>query len=217
MYIYLNSNNNSGFHTNNKGTDFVVTLPTSYFFSRNESWQIGLIDIYMETEPPLIHRRSATDSTEQDETSREEEPTEVVNTSPNSPPSTGITSDDGENNTSMADISTRTPGNAVNSMESTDTINLSYSDLNTKLNSILLLCCDVVEPSVLNGTQLNILSSVRLKDCQEGVFQPGHVRYIPLTQERLCNVHLYLKDSAGNSVTVPNLVTHCTLHIRRRI
>ena len=143
MYIYLNSTDYSGFHSNNKGTDFVVTLPTAYFFNRDECWEIGLLDIYMEI------------------------------------PTTTILS-------------------------------------NSILNSMIHFCCDVVESSVFNEKQVNLLTTVRIKDCYNAVFEPGHVRYVPLAQDRLANLHLYLKDSRGNSVSVQSLVTHCTLHIRRK-
>ena len=49
MYLYLCSEDAGGFHTNNSGTDFVVTLPSSYYFSRTESWEIGLVDLYIQT------------------------------------------------------------------------------------------------------------------------------------------------------------------------
>ena len=48
MYLYLNSRDSSGYHSGNTGSDFVVTLPSSYFFSRNEEWEIGLLDLYLE-------------------------------------------------------------------------------------------------------------------------------------------------------------------------
>lgn len=48
MYVYLSSEDTSGYHSSNTGFDFVVTLPSSYFFSRNESWEIGLVDLYLE-------------------------------------------------------------------------------------------------------------------------------------------------------------------------
>ena len=141
MYMYLNSTDFSGFHASNKGTNFVVTLPTSYFFSRDETWEIGLLDIYM--------------------------------------------------------VSPTTPSKKI-------------------LNSMSHICCDVVEPSVYNEKQVNILTTVRIKNCFKHVFEPGHVRYVPLMQDRLTNLHLYINDSNGNSVTVDDLETHCTLHIRRK-
>ena len=48
MYLYLCSEVGSGYHSSNTGTDFIVTLPTSYYFSRNEKWELGLVDLYME-------------------------------------------------------------------------------------------------------------------------------------------------------------------------
>ena len=48
MYVYLSSEVTNGYHSSNTSTDFVVTLPTSYYFGRNEKWEIGLVDIYME-------------------------------------------------------------------------------------------------------------------------------------------------------------------------
>ena len=48
MYLYLTSENVGGYHATNTGEDFVVTLPASYYFSRNEMWEIGLIDLYLQ-------------------------------------------------------------------------------------------------------------------------------------------------------------------------
>ena len=48
MYLYLTSQNVGGYHSSNTGEDFVVTLPASYYFSRNELWEIGLVDLHFE-------------------------------------------------------------------------------------------------------------------------------------------------------------------------
>lgn len=48
MYLYLTSSDSSGYHASNTGADFVVTLPSSYYFSRNETWEIGMVDLYLE-------------------------------------------------------------------------------------------------------------------------------------------------------------------------
>ena len=48
MYLYLSSEVRSGYHSANTSTDFIVTLPTSYYFSRNERWELGLVDLYLD-------------------------------------------------------------------------------------------------------------------------------------------------------------------------
>ena len=56
MYLYLTSEENAAFHSStvagyqctNTSTNFLVSLPTSYFFRRNETWEIGLVDLYMD-------------------------------------------------------------------------------------------------------------------------------------------------------------------------
>ena len=48
MYLYLSSKDTSGYHSSNTGTDFIITLPSSYYFSRTETWEIGLVDLYIE-------------------------------------------------------------------------------------------------------------------------------------------------------------------------
>ena len=132
----------SGFHYRNKGTDFVVTLPSALFFSRHETWKIGILDFYINI------------------------PTKIA---------------------------------------------LPKQILTNPIH----VCCDVVEPSVFNDTQINLLLSVRLKDCIKAVFEPGHVRYVPLAQERITNLHLYLKDSSATSLSLQDAVTYCTLHITK--
>ena len=140
MYLYLTSKDMSGFHYNNKGTDFVVTLPSSFFFSRQETWKIGLLDFYIMLQKGVVISK-------------------------------------------------------------------------TILNNPIHVCCDVVEPSVFNERQVNLLSMLRLKDCNKNIFEPSHVRYVALAQERLTNLHVYLTDCTGAAVSLPGSVSYCTLHI----
>ena len=144
MYLYLSSEDTSGYHSGNTGLDFVVTLPSSYFFSRNEAWEIGLVDLYL-----------------------------VV------------------------------PG----------TVKISKHPDAAKL---LHVYCDSVEPSVYNGGERKLLTTTRLKDCTKNIYYPSHVRYVPLSQERLSTIHVYLKHHDGESISVQGLTSSCTLHIRRR-
>ena len=143
MYIYLTSKDFSGFHYNNKGSDFVATLPSSLFFSRHEEWEIGLLDFYI-----------------------------II------------------------------PKNVISSKE--------------RMIQPIHVCCNVVEPSAFNEKQVNVLTSVRLKDCTKAVYEPSVVRYVPLAQECLTNLHIYLKDSTGAAVSFEDAVTYCTLHISRK-
>ena len=143
MYLYLSSQDSSGFHSSNKGSDFVITLPASYYFSRNECWEIGLIDIYLD-----------------------------------SPKASKITRQD--------------------------------------LNKVIHVCCDAVEPSGFNGSERQLLTTMRFKDCIRHFYTAKHIKYVALTQERLSSLHLYLNYSNGDSVSVEGLTTSCTLHVRRK-
>ena len=56
MYLYLTSEESAAFHTStapgyeckNTSTNFLVSLPSSYYFGRNETWEIGLVDLYID-------------------------------------------------------------------------------------------------------------------------------------------------------------------------
>ena len=142
MYLYLNSTDISGYHSSNTGVDFVVTLPASYYFSRTEAWEIGLVDLYLEVPK----------------------------------------------------------GTPISKQEA---------------NKLVHVLCDSVEPSVYNGSERKLLTVTRLRDCTKSIVYPNHIRYVPLTQERLSSIHLYLNYHDGEALSVPSLTSWCTLHVRR--
>ena len=143
MYLYLSSDNSSGYHSSNTGDDFVVTLPSAYYFSRNEMWEIGLVDLYLSL--PWRVQLSKKDS-----------------------------------------------------------------------NRVLHVYCDSVEQSVYNGSERKLLTVTRFKDCYKTFFSPHHIRYVALSQERLTTIRLYLKYSDGESISLQELTSSCTLHIRKQ-
>ena len=143
MYLYLSSKDTSGYHSGNTSTDFTVTLPSSYYFSRTDTWEVGLVDLYIEA----------------------------------------------------------TRANPVPKPD---------------LSKLVHLYCDSAEPSVFNGSERKILTATRLKDCIKSIFQPSHVRYVALSQERLSTMRMYLRFHDGEPVSVGDSTLSCTLHIKRR-
>ena len=143
MYLYLTSRDFSGYHPGNTGSDFIVTLPASYYFSRNEEWEIGLVDLYVELPWGVRVKKP-------------------------------------------------------------------------EITKLLHVYCDSVEPSIYNGGERKLLTVTRMKDCIQNIYQPVHVRYIPLSQERLSTMHLYLRYCDGEFVSLEGLTSSCTLHIKKK-
>ena len=142
MYLYLTSNDLGGYHVSNTGDDFTVSLPASYYFSRTETWCLGLVDLLLVV-PPAANLAPATSE------------------------------------------------------------------------KIVHVCCDAVEPSVYNGGERKLLTATRIKDCVKTANSPVNIRYVPLSQERLSTLRVYLRYDDGTPLSVVGLTSYCTLHVKR--
>lgn len=82
----------------------------------------------------------------------------------------------------------------------------------------ILICSPQCTPSVVRGSHAPLLRRLILndQDQREGIglhFNPLY--YIPIIQEDLDNIAVYLKTSTGQKLSFADKTLYCTLHLKR--
>ena len=86
---------------------------------------------------------------------------------------------------------------------------------NIRSRSLLPVCCNIIESTVLNNEEQNVIGTLRLIDICENIYNPGHVMYVPLVTERLSSVHVYIILDSGRMPSLHHATTTVVLHIKK--
>jgi hypothetical protein len=79
----------------------------------------------------------------------------------------------------------------------------------------LYILCDSVECSVVGSKECKVLAVVQPKEDLRKLRTPTNPQYVRILGGRLSQIHLYLRDGEGDTLSFVDGSTWCALHIRK--
>lgn len=86
---------------------------------------------------------------------------------------------------------------------------LAEISFKTALKEELVVCCDIIENSYYKGAYIPIL---RHLEEGEKTYTFTNLYYLPITQNKISSINIYLKNTKGNKPESFIIQTDCILH-----